>query len=66
MGGGGKEGGGTGGPGGTGGIEERPAVGRGGRGVFLIDTVLVSNIVNLLFTGGGGGTTGSTGRRRET
>lgn len=34
--------------------------GRGGRGVFLADTGLVSNMLDLLLTGGGGGAAGST------
>lgn len=49
---------GTGGTGTTGGTEGGPAAeggGRGGRGVFLADRVLVSNVLDLLFTGGGGG-----------
>lgn len=35
--------------------------GRGGRGVFLADSVLASNILDLLFTGGGAAA-GRTGR----
>ncbi len=52
--------GGTGGTGMTGGSPAAGGGGRGGRGVFLADRVLVSNMLDLLFTGGGGA--GSTGR----
>lgn len=44
-----------------------PAVGgggRGGKGVFLADRVLVSNMLDLLLTGGGGAA-GRTGRRED-
>lgn len=53
--------------GGNGTTDGSPAVGgggRGGRGVFLADRVLVSNMLDLLFTGGGGAT-GSTGREER-
>lgn len=52
--------GGTGGTGMTGGRTAAGGGGRGGRGVFLADRVLVSNMLDLLFTGGGGGAAGST------
>lgn len=39
--------------------------GRGGRGVFLADKGLVSNMLDLLFTGRGGGAAGSTGRGEQ-
>lgn len=53
----------TGGSGMTGGSPAAGGAGRGGRGMFLADRVLVSNMLDLLFTGGG--PTGSTGRRQK-
>lgn len=55
---------GGGGMAGTGRTAGSPAAGgggRGGRGVFLADSVLASNILDLLFTGGGAAA-GRTGR----
>lgn len=54
----------TGGSGTTGGSPAAGGGGRGGRGVFLADEVLVSNMQDLAFTGGGG-PTGSTGREGQ-
>lgn len=56
--------GGTGGAGTTGGSPAAGGGGRGGRGVFRADPILVSNMLDLLLTGGGGAA-GSTGRGRH-
>lgn len=64
WGGGGMEGiGRTGGSGITGGSPAAGEAGRGGRGMFRADRVLVSNMLDLLFTGRE--PTGSTGRRQK-